>query len=302
MQRKLPSLPALQAFEAAARHENFATAAKELNLSQSAVSHRVRGLESHLGCPLFERLPRGLRLTESAKAYLPTVRSAFEEISSATAGVFGQTGRTVLNIRAPISYTVLWLSSLVDRFQADFPHVEIHLSSSIWVERNATGEADVEFRIGQGSWEGFDAELLFRDPLVPVCSPSTGTAITMPASPETLAGCSLVHVMGTEDYWGRFFAAKGIERPRRKSDIRVDSSIAAAELTVATKRVALIHERFAKPYIEHGRLMIASPSRVHPQEGVYLLRPRGPEQRKPEALLFERWIKDLETAMPAPVS
>ena len=187
MQSKLPPLPSLQAFEAAARHENFAAAAKELNLSQSAVSHRVRTLERHLGYPLFERLPRGLRLTEPAKAYLPSLRRAFEEILSATSGIFGHGGRSVLNVRAPISYTVLWLAPLVDRFNAEFPQIEIHLSSSIWTEKIATGETDVEFRIGRGSWPGVEAGLLFRDPLIPVCSPEFAARRNAIDDPAALA-------------------------------------------------------------------------------------------------------------------
>lgn len=85
----MPPLPTLQAFEAAARHENFMAAAEELSLSQSTISHRVRGLEHHLGYALFERLPRGLRLTENGKAYLPSIRSAFAEIMGATTSIFG---------------------------------------------------------------------------------------------------------------------------------------------------------------------------------------------------------------------
>ena len=125
MRYDLPPLLALQAFEAAARHENFAAAAQELKLSQSAVSHRVRALERHLGYPLFERLPRGLRLTESAKAYVPSLRRAFEDILGSTSGVFGSRGESVLIVRAPVSYTSLRLSTVIDRFLATYPQIEI---------------------------------------------------------------------------------------------------------------------------------------------------------------------------------
>lgn len=291
MQSKLPPLPSLQAFEAAARHENFAAAAKELNLSQSAVSHRVRTLERHLGYPLFERLPRGLRLTEPAKAYLPSLRRAFEEILSATSGIFGHGGRSVLNVRAPISYTVLWLAPLVDRFNAEFPQIEIHLSSSIWTEKIATGETDVEFRIGRGSWPGVEASLLFRDPLVPVCSPEFAARRNAIDDPAALAECSLVHVMGTEDYWSKFFQQAGVERKRKPSDFSVDSSLAAAEIATVTDRIALIHQPFATHYVKTKRLVIASDTKVIPQEAIYMLSPIGPDRRSPEAVLFEKWLR-----------
>ena len=101
MKYRLPPLNGLIAFEAAARTGNFARAAEELNLTQSTISHRVRMLERYLGYPLFERLPRGLRLTESGKAYLPSIRKAFEQIFSSTAGIFGRKDQGSLTVRAP---------------------------------------------------------------------------------------------------------------------------------------------------------------------------------------------------------
>lgn len=292
MSRRLPPLLSLQAFEAAARYENFAAAAKELNLSQSAVSHRVRGLERHIGHPLFERLPRGLRLTEAAKAYLPSIRSAFEDILGATSGVFGQGGGAVLNIRAPISYTALWLTGLVDEFQQSFPHVEIRLTSSIWVDKTANGEADIEFRIGHGKWPGNDTHLVLRDSLVAVCSPDTARFLSAPVPAEKLVARPLLHVMGVEDHWARLFGQNGIDRPGNIHDIRVDSSMTAAEHATISNHVALIHRRFAEHYVGHDRLVLASNERVEPEEALYLLRSQRTEQRNPAAILFEKWLRE----------
>src|SRR5262245_23685559 len=86
----LPPLNWLRAFEASARHLSFSRAAGDLNLTATAVSHQVRSLERHLRHPLFERLPRGLRLTEMGAAYLPYVRRAFEDLSATTTKLFGQ--------------------------------------------------------------------------------------------------------------------------------------------------------------------------------------------------------------------
>ena len=80
----LPPLNALRAFEAAARHLNFRIAAQELNVTQGAVAQHIRGLEADLGAKLFERLPRGLALTDEGRAYVPNIRRAFELISEAT--------------------------------------------------------------------------------------------------------------------------------------------------------------------------------------------------------------------------
>ena len=67
MLRRLPSLNALKAFEAAARHESFTRAAEELSVTQGAVSHQVKALEAELGFKLFNRERQRLVITEAGR-------------------------------------------------------------------------------------------------------------------------------------------------------------------------------------------------------------------------------------------
>ena len=83
----LPNLSWLPSFEAAARTSSFAAAATELNLTSGAISYQIRALEAHLGFALFERLPRGVKLTAMGVAYLPPIRKAFEELADSTVGL-----------------------------------------------------------------------------------------------------------------------------------------------------------------------------------------------------------------------
>ena len=85
MGRRLPPLNAIRAFEAAARHLSFTRAAEELNVTQAAISHQIKGLEDVLGMPLFRRLNRALMLTEAGQSYLPPLRDALDQIADATA-------------------------------------------------------------------------------------------------------------------------------------------------------------------------------------------------------------------------
>ena len=84
MTARLPSLNGLRAFEAAARHLSFTSAASELNVTQTAISHQIRRLEQELGISLFVRQNRALTLTPEAKEYLPGVRAAFNDLRLAT--------------------------------------------------------------------------------------------------------------------------------------------------------------------------------------------------------------------------
>src|SRR5260370_35180468 len=98
----LPNLAWLRSFEAAARTCSFAAAATELRLSSGAISYQIRALEAHLGFALFERLPRGVKLTAMGVAYLPPVRNAFEELADSPVRLFGRAWRVQITGKCPV--------------------------------------------------------------------------------------------------------------------------------------------------------------------------------------------------------
>lgn len=290
MSSELPPLLALQAFEATARHESFTAAAEELNLSQSAVSHRVRSLERHLGYPLFERLPRGLRLTETAKAYLPSLRRAFEDILGSTSGVFGSRGKSFLTVRAPTTYASLWLATELDGFMTKYPHIEVHLTSSIWADKLAPGETDIDLRLGYGRWPGYEVEFLCRDALMAVCGGETKRHFGNDLGPGAIAQSPLVHVMSPEDHWALYFKKYDLARTGTHRDTRVDSSQSAARIASTSNRFALIQNRFVDHYVKTGELVIADNNDLEVEQAIYLLQPDTRSRRKPEAILFRDWL------------
>lgn len=292
MARQLPSLPALQAFEAAARHESFAAAALELNVTQATVSHRVRQLERRLGAKLFERLPRRLALTEIGKAYLPALRKAFDDLSSATAGVFGPVGgqQRALLIRASLSFAVLWLAPRLDRFAALYPDLDLRLTSSIWAETRTEESVDLEIRFGHGAWPGYAAERLTEDRAVPYCSPETKQTLAPIKRVEDLTGTELVHILSLEDLWQRLFASAGLAADEMPRGLVVDSTMAALEMASASRRVAIAAPRFAENYVASGRLVRALDVSTPMEPAHYLVTPLDGQPAKPEALLFKAWL------------
>src|SRR5476649_2708704 len=119
----LPNLAWLRSFEAAARTSSFAAAATELSLTSGAISYQIRALEAHLGFSLFERLPRGVKLTPMGVAYLPPVRKAFEELADSTVGLFGGSERVQITVHAPVSLAALWLAPKLPAFNAANPNI-----------------------------------------------------------------------------------------------------------------------------------------------------------------------------------
>ena len=98
MARRLPSLNALRAFEAAARHLSLTKAAGELNVTPGALSHQIKALEARLGAKLFQRTARGLAFTDVGRDYLPVVRDAFDRLAAGTDSLFGPSQAATLTV------------------------------------------------------------------------------------------------------------------------------------------------------------------------------------------------------------
>ncbi len=145
-----------------------------------------------------------------------------------TSGAFGTLGDARLTVRAPVGYSAL------------YPHIHVRLTSSIWADKLAAGEADIDLRPGYHHWPGYKVEFLFSDAVPPLASPATLSALERPFRAAVLAELPLVHVMGSEDHWVQLFLEEGIQRPPQHADLRVDSSITGAEIAASSRRLAPI--------------------------------------------------------------
>src|SRR3954454_2984455 len=131
MGRRLPSLNALRAFEAAARHESFTKAALDLFVTQGAVSHQVKALEEELGLKLFRREHQKLVLTDAGRFYLEAVRDAFDRISDATDRVVQQQNSGVLTVSVSPNFASKWLVPRLGTFVASHPEIDLRISATL---------------------------------------------------------------------------------------------------------------------------------------------------------------------------
>ncbi|MGH6894227.1 MAG: LysR family transcriptional regulator, partial [Dongiaceae bacterium] len=125
---RLPSLNALRAFEAAARHQSFARAADELRVTEGAVSRHVKLLEEDLDVELFKRLPRGLALTDAGRKFLPVLTEAFESIASGTRQAMSSD--RALKIICPPTFSIRCLVPALHDFRARFPEIAFKLTTA----------------------------------------------------------------------------------------------------------------------------------------------------------------------------
>lgn len=298
MSYRLPPLNWLRAFEASARHLSFARAARDLNLTPTAVSHQVRSLERQLRHPLFERLPRGLRLTEMGAAFLPDVRRSFEDLSATTARLFGQSGRASLALRAPVSFLTLWLAPRLPRFQARYPQIELLLFATIWADAQPDEAIDLDIRFGNGAWPGYQVERLLQADSVVVCRRDLAVRGGERRRLEAIAAARLIHVIGHEDHWPTLFRRLGRPPPQAASQTRVDNSLAAVSLA-AGGGAAIVLRPFAERAAAMLPLHLPFAFGLAVEQAHYLLTPSQRPAARPEALLFKEWLLG-EAAAPAP--
>ncbi len=291
--RNLPPPVWLKTFEAAARLGGFTAAADELGLTPAAVSQQVRALEARLGYRLFRRLPRGVELTELGQSYLPAVRRAFDELASATAGLFGVTGGRPLVLRAPPSFMALCLAPLVAQFRAAHPGIPVRLCSATWAETAPEGGIDVDIRYGDGRWPVEDARRLSAPGSVLVCPPGTEFGADPLAAVAPLLGRA-VHIIGCESFWDGFAAAHGIDPAAVGRGVSTDSSLAALEMVAAGLGVALISPDLTAPFARAGRVTVAPGLTLNHAQAHYVLLPAQGAPR-PEALLFRDWLLEAFT-------
>ena len=285
----LPPLNWLRAFEASARHMSFAQAARDLHLTSTAVSHQVRSLEQHLGHALFERLARGLRLTEMGAAYLPDVRRAFEDLSATTTKLFGQSRMTSITVRAPVSFVTLWLAPRLPQFQDAYPGIEILIFSTIWADAQPDVATDIDIRFGNGAWESYEAERLWQQSSVVVCRRDVAQRGNDRKRLAEIAKTRLIHVVGHENHWLDAFRLVGLPMPQETRAMRVDHSVAAV-LMAASGGAAIVLRSFAERAVEMLPLHLPFDFELPVEQAHYLLTPAGRAGLRPEALLFREWI------------
>lgn len=263
----LPPLEWLRAFEAAARQENFTAAARELHLTQAAVSQQVRKLESYLGVALFRRLPRGVKLTAEGLAYLPHVQASFDALMRTTRDLFGTAEGADVSVAAPISFSLLWLTPKLMQFREAFPQTRVTLSSVYRPADYETIGADLEVRFGNGDWEGKVARHLEAEALVPVCTPE----LLRRAPKGDWAKLPVLAMSGPREGWSDWAALAGVTNPGPPGLV-FDSFILALEAAKEGAGVLLASLPLTRPLLDAGSLVQISPIVLTMSAGHWLVR------------------------------
>jgi LysR family glycine cleavage system transcriptional activator len=300
----LPPLNALRAFEAAARHANFARAALELNVTPGALSHQVRGLERLLGVVLFERQARGVQLTPAGRTLYPGLLSAFALIRDAVGALRADMHKHVLVVSTPPGFTSKWLAPRLYRFAQAHPDIELRIASSATYANLATDGVDVAVRsvpADRPPDATLECEKLIDDELVVVCSPRLLSAIGRSRRRPDLRKAPLIHddqLAGRPEVptWADWFRAAGIEPPDLHRGLRFSSAEHAIEAGIQGAGLLLTHAILVHDELLAGRLVKPFDVAVPGGRTYLLVRPKA-RQPRPAALAFQAWLRAEIVAM-----
>lgn len=285
--RFLPPTALLCAFDAAARSQSFTVAARELHLTQSAVSRQIRALEEMLGAELFHREKQKVKLTLAGNAYAREIRDALSRISNATLNFRATPGGGALNLAVLPTFGARWLMPRLPRFLAAHPDIVVHLTTKLGPFDFRLETIDAAIHFGMSEWPGAQLDFLMSETVMPVCSPSMKRRFGF-AEPADLVAAPLLHLVSRPDAWERWFAAMEVDAGEVHGML-MDQFTLSLEASRADLGVALLPEFLIRSELQIGGLVRAIDAPVASDGSYYLAWPDTHSQHPPlEA--FRQWI------------
>ena len=211
--RTLPSLTGLRGFEAAARRLNFTAAANELNVTQTAISHQVKTLESQLGAKLFHRAGKLITLTQVGKKLLPAASESFDILGNAVHQIKADSLSRIVTVSVTPSFASKWLIQRLGRFWGAYPDIQLNIQHTLEFANFTSDGVDIAIRGGNGDWPGPSTKLLLPLDLSPICHPSVVEGKHPLKTPSDLKHHNLLHEDNFEDWtlWLKAAAADDVD-------------------------------------------------------------------------------------------
>jgi LysR family glycine cleavage system transcriptional activator len=288
MRRQLPSLNALRAFEAAARHLSFTRAADELAVTQGAVSHQVKALEQQLGLPLFHRRNQRLTLTSAGEAYLPTVREAFDRLAAGTEHLLATEQSKRLTISVSPNFAAKWLVPRIGHFVEQHPDIDLRINAALHHVDFASEDVDMAVRHGEGHWPELDVARLCREELFPACSPALLQGAHPLRVPADLRHHTLLHLDHRQD-WQKWLDAAAVEGGDLSRGVVFNQASMALRAAVDGQGVALARTALAALLLLEGRLVRPFPLALPVSYAYYIVCPKATAAR-PKITLMRDWL------------
>ncbi|MGK9175229.1 LysR family transcriptional regulator [Yokenella regensburgei] len=288
MRRKLPSNAALQAFEAAARHGNFARAAEELFLTEGAISRQIARLEGLLECKLFDRTGSRVQLNPNGARYAHRVRETLERLDRDTQYLKGIPADSLsLEIAAPPTFASRWLIPRLGNFRQNHPQITVNIAvrTDPFILTGSGFDAAVHF--DHPAWAGMRIIFLFQERLVPVCHPD----LLKDSNPDAqLNALPRIHRRQTPEAWQRYARESGIRLDNPALGVRYDLHEMAIAAALSGQGVALVPEVYVAREVRRGALVAPWPAAASLSKDFCLVKPAGTGANEVALEAFTHWL------------
>ncbi|WP_350334473.1 LysR substrate-binding domain-containing protein [Coralliovum pocilloporae] len=286
----LPSLTTLAVFEASARHLSLKEAASELSVTPGAVTRQIKALEEELGSSLFNRIHRGVELTDEGALLYSVLSQNFNEISNTIRQIRHKRSPVDVTIAASTAVATMWLMPRIGEFWRSFPDITVnHLISDDPVDF-LRPELDLRIRYGDGSWPGETSQLLFRDEIFPVAGPDFPQDRVAIEEIPNLPLLRLESGGNRWPTWEDWFRATGLDE-RLVSGRRFNNYVIVLQAAQDNQGVALGWQMLIQPLLDQGKLKRLTDTGIETKSGYYLTW-RDDRPLSDEAETIRAWLLD----------
>lgn len=287
--RFLPSLSLLSAFEAAARTGSVTAAARELDLTQSAVSRQIKALEDQIGVELFVRERQTIRLTLAGNGYAREIREALRRISSASLNLRANPHGGTLNLAVLPAFGARWLAPRLGHFLDANPGIAVNLVTRLSPFDFRLDAIDAAIHYGQPVWPGAELTFLMKETVVPACSPAFQAAHKLNVAADLLT-VPLLHLTTRPDAWEKWLSRNDVVF-ESVHGMLFDQFATASQAAIAGLGVALLPVFLHQHEFERGELVAAVGGETESSERYYLACARERSGYPPLAA-FRDWIAE----------
>jgi LysR family transcriptional regulator, glycine cleavage system transcriptional activator len=284
----LPPLNALRTFEVAARHASMTSAAHELGVTQTAVSHQIRLLEDHLAVKLFLRTPGHLELTGAGRAWAAALSDVFGRLHAANRRLRTPTRgeRAIISITAIPSFTAGWLVPHLGGFFAKHRDLDVRISPSERIVDLLVEPIDLGIRYGGSRYPGLVVEKLFDDAWLVVCAPALARRV------RRLADLRRVPRLHDDepDGWATWLARRGAPDLQLGQARELTDSAMVVDAAIRGQGVALARWSLAADALAQGRLIQPFRAKPIPTGRAYHLVACAATLLRPEVAAFRAWL------------
>ena len=251
---RLPPLNALQAFEAAGRHESFLEAAAEHSVTSGSISRHVRLLERYLGTELFVRRSNGVALTAAGRDYAETVSGIFRELKAATDRVRKPRDRAIAISTLPI-FSERWLYRRIPSFREAFGRTELRIEAHNGEHDAHREDVDAWIMYSKGEHPGYSVTRLFGEEVFPVCSPAFRETLSARPNAEEVIRQPLLHDLYWDSDWPDWARAVGATAGALAADMRFALYKGVIQAAVDGLGMAVGHGEMVAKELATGKLV-----------------------------------------------